>query len=144
MGILGSISGGLLGGGGGVANKASASATTTTTTTKNTDRRLVVGERGGGVSADHSTVNMTVDTSDPETVRRALDFAAQNDATMGAGYDALIKASERMVAMTGDRVASAYGNALTESKGSLEQKTIMVLGLAAAAVGVAWALRKRA
>lgn len=110
-------------------SKSSSSATSNTTTTNNTDKRLVVGEFGAGVSADNSTVNLSVSSVAPEIVAAALDFAGKNDAVMGQGFGTLVKSSENLFGQMADRIGDAYSKAQNDAKGGLEQKTLVMLAL---------------
>lgn len=115
-------------------SKSSSSSTTNNTTTNNVDKRLVVGEYGAGVSADNSTINMTVSSLAPEVVQSALDFAGRNDAIMGEGFGALVKSSENLFGQMADRIGSAYSLAQNDAKGGLEQKTVIMLAVIGAGV----------
>lgn len=128
---------GLFGGGGSNSNS------NTSTSTTNTDKRLVVSS-GVGVSSDSSTV--TVNTLDSGIVTQALQTVAGADANAGqnlngvlalAGklFDGGFKALADSQAMT----AQAYSNATTDKAGAIDNKTIAIIAVAAAA---AWAMAK--
>lgn len=143
MGFLG----GLFGGGGG-----SSSSTSSTT---NTDKRMAL-DTGVGVSSDSSTV--TVNALDSGAVAGALDFASNTNSAISANYDKLLsgtgQALSGIFALADKALAGGYKSLDTtqgqfqttldtaQSKGTLDNRTITVLGVAAAAIA-AFALRKK-
>lgn len=71
----------------------------------------------------------------------AFNFASSANATMGAGFSKLLDAGLSMfqsnvaaVGKTADLTAQAYQAATAEKAGSLDNKTILMLGMAAAGV----------
>lgn len=129
-------------GGGGGSSSSSSSSTTT-----NLDKRMVV-DQGIGISSDSSTV--TVEALDAGIVEKALDTVAAADATAGAGFeklltlaDGLFKAGGQLVQKTSDTAMAAVGavsTAQNDAKGSIDQKTLVIL--AVAGVGAAYLLKK--
>jgi hypothetical protein len=119
----------MLGGGGG-----SSSSSTSTT---NTDKRLAVGDGGAGISGDNSQI--VINSTDGAIVSRALDSVDSSSALQGDVFSKLLDVSQSLIKSTQDSVAGAYTQATTDAKGSIDNKTIIVLGVAAAA---AWAYRK--
>lgn len=121
------------------------------TTTTNTDKRLVV-DSGIGISSDSSTV--TVNALDAGIVEKALDTVQINDATNNQGFTTLITLADKLFTGAGNLVAgtqagaltlaeqtaqatnAAYQTATAEKSGSLDNKTIVILGVAAAAAMV--------
>jgi hypothetical protein len=127
---------GMLCGGGGSSSSASAN------TTNNIDRRQAVGNGGAGVSGDHS--NLTINTLDGGVIDRAFDTVDLNNATMGEGLGKLLdtatkmfNTSEGLIGQTQAAVADAYGQAQTNKAGAIDQKTMIVLAVAAAAIVIA-------
>lgn len=122
------------GGGGG----SSSSSSSNTTTTQTTDKRMVI-DQGIGVSSDSSTV--TVNALDGGVVQKALDTVAASDAVAGQGFDKLLTLADKlftaggqMVTSTQDAALKAYSQATTEKAGAIDQKTMIVLAVAGAAV----------
>lgn len=118
------------GGGGGSSSSAN--------TTSNTDKRLAVGDGGAGISGDNSSI--VINSTDGAIVSRALDSVDSANAVAGDGFTQLLSAADKLFAKgesliktTQDSVSDAYLKAATEGKGTLDNKTIIVL----AAVGAA-------
>lgn len=97
----------------------------------NTDKRLVTGEGSAGVSADNSTVSMVQNITDSGIVSRALNSVDLANATAGDGFTRLVKAGESLIGQTQKSVADAYAVANESKGGSLDNKTLMILGVAA-------------
>lgn len=123
--------------------KSSSNATTTT----NTDKRLVTGEGSLGVSADNSSV--TLNMLDGGIVSEALKTVQISDAISADGFGKLLNVAEslfnqgqNLIGQTQSAVAQAYSQAQTDSKSTIDNRTVIVLGVAAAAVGM-FALRKK-
>lgn len=92
--------------------------------------------------------------------RSALDFATGANATNAAGFSQLLDTGLEMFTLAGDSIrsattdafnlvdatnsgiAGAYQTATAEKSGSLDNKTIMILGLAAAAAVALFAFKK--
>lgn len=126
------------GGGGG-------SSSSTATTTTSTDKRMVV-DQGIGISSDSSTVNVTA--LDGDIVKQALDTVKASDAVAGEGFAKLLDLTGKVfdvgagVIKSGQALTNeAYQQATSEKSGSIDNKTIMILGVAGAA---AWAFSKAA
>lgn len=134
--------------GGGGSKSSSSSATTTTST----DKRIAV-ESGIGISSDSSTVN--VQTLDGGIVHKALDTVKASDATAGEGFsqllglaDKLFTGAEKVISSTqnaslkqlattqdaGLRQMEILNTAANDKQGSIDQKTLIVLAVAGAAV----------
>jgi len=123
--------------------KSSSNAATTT----NTDKRLVTGENSLGVSADNSSV--TVNMLDGGIVSEALKTVQISDAISADGFGKLLNVAEslfnqgqNLIGQTQSAVAQAYSQAQTDAKSTIDNRTVIVLGVAAAAVGI-FALRKK-
>lgn len=132
---------------------------------QNVDKRVVV-QDGIGISGDSNRV--VVNTSDygaiaggvsvaskaldavSKTTSRALDSVDKSTALVGKGYEDLIEAAgdlfnrgERMIGQTQQAVQDAYRTANTDAKGTIDNKTIIVLGVAAATVAGVVAYSKK-
>jgi len=111
-------------------------------------------------SWDSSTTNTNTNTTtgsynvtaDPEIAKAAFDFAKGNDATLGAGLSSMLGLAERlstnntssltkMASSVSDAVAQAYDGARTTTAGGIDNKTMIILGVAAAGA-LAFANRK--
>lgn len=143
-------------GGGYICGKGSSSSAATTT--NNTDKRLVTGEGSVGVSADNSSV--IVNMTDGGLVTKGLDV-------LGAGYTGLLEAQSKnfetgaglvdsgytklldvldgvfdkgqsLIGQTQKSVADAYSQAQTEAKGTIDNKTMIVLAVAGVAAAYAF------
>lgn len=117
----------------------SSSASSSSQATNNVDKRLVV-DSGVGVTADNSTVNLSVQTTDAEIVSRALDTVDMNNATNQEGFsklldaaDTLFQRGENLIGQTQQSVADAYTLAQTTKAGTIDNKTMIVLAIAGAA-----------
>lgn len=119
----------MAGGGGGSSSSSS--------TTVNTDQRLAVGDGGAGISGDNSSINIT--SVDGAIVSRALDSVDSASAVQGDIFSKLLDVSKDLIGTTQKSVENAYSRAATDAKGSLDNKTIVILGLGAAA---AWAFTR--
>lgn len=120
-------------GGGGSSSSSNA------TTTNTTDKRMVV-DQGIGISSDSSTV--TVNALDGDIVKKALDTVAASDATAGAGFTQLLGLADKLFTGAGamiDKTQSAsiaqletINAAQANAQGTIDQKTMIVLAVAAA------------
>lgn len=123
------------------------------TTTQNTDKRLVVND-GVGISSDTSTVNVTSTTNalDADIVTAALDTVKSSDATNGEGFTKLLELADGLFSGAGDVIAktqdttlgqiAALNTTANDSKGSIDQKTLIII-VAGAAVAI-YALKGKA
>jgi hypothetical protein len=143
------------------------SKTNTQQYTTNVDQRVAV-QDGIGISGDGNALALTttynvtdggmvtraLDTVDKsnktlaDVFGRALDTVDAGQAIQGEGFSSLLDAAEnlfdrgeRMVGQTQDRIADAYSMAQTDAKGTIDNRTIVVLAIAAA-VGL-WAISRR-
>jgi tRNA A37 threonylcarbamoyltransferase TsaD len=129
-----------MGGGGGSTSSSSDQATTTT----NTDRRIA--NDSGVVATDGSNITVNAKTLDADVVNKALDFAGVVDATNGDSFSKLLDTVDKLTTKTQDasttlaskfqdNVMQAWSQAKADATGSIDQRTIIVLGgLAAAAL----------
>jgi hypothetical protein len=96
-----------------------------------------------------STVTGSYNTTlDAGVAKAALDYASNNDATVGAGFSSLLgwakelstsntNSANNMVARFTDGVAQAYDTARNTTPGGIDNKTMVILGVAgAAAIGL--------
>lgn len=121
-----------MGGGGG-------SSSSNSTTTQTTDKRMVV-DQGIGISSDSSTV--TVNALDGEIVKKALDTVAAADATAGVGFTQLLGLADKLFTGAGNMIEKTQNSSLAaleninaaaaDQAGTINQKTMIVLAVAAA------------
>lgn len=117
----------------------SKSSSSSSSTTNNTDKRIAV-ETGIGISSDGS--NITVEALDGDIVTKALDTVKAADATAGAGFQQLLTLADKLFTGAGQVVETTQATTLeqiksintaqNDSKGAIDQKTIIVLGIAGA------------
>lgn len=133
-----------------------------TQATNITDKRVAV-QDGIGVSGDRNALtfqtvnNITdggmvsrgLDTVD-RTNKRAFDSIDLSTATLAGGYDKLLDTAanlwdrqEAIIGQSTQQVSEAWRSANTDGKGTIDNKTMIVLALAAAGVAGAVALSKR-
>lgn len=137
----------IYGGGGSSSSSSSPTTTTTQTTTQNTDKRIAI-QDGIGISSDSSTVN--VQALDGQIVSKALDTVAAADATAGDGFNKLLSLADKIISGAGTVVQSSQDTTLkqiesinaaaADSRGQIDQKTMIVIAVAGAA---AYAFSKR-
>lgn len=123
----------IYGGGGG------GSSSSNSTSTQTTDKRMVV-DNGIGISSDSSTVNVT--TLDAGIVSKALDTVAAADATSGAGFSQLLGLADKLFTGAGSMIEKTQNASLAQletinaaaadQQGTIDQKTMIVLAVAAA------------
>ena len=134
----------------------SSSASSNATTTSNTDKRLVVSDSGIGLSADSSTINLTM--TDAGAVKGALDVVRGGNDALAASYENLLvgtgqafsgilSLAEKAMAGGFDSLEQSQGNVAAlvdtaQSKGTLDNRTITILGVSAAVAVAAFAMRK--
>ncbi|WP_151446725.1 hypothetical protein [Lacisediminimonas profundi] len=106
-------------------------------TTYNTDKRITL-QSGVALSSENSTVN--VETLDGAIVQRALDVVSNADATNGDSFSQLLSLADKIITGAGqlaistqDSALKAYSQATTEKAGTIDNKTMIILGVAAAA-----------
>jgi hypothetical protein len=122
------------------------------------DRRVVTSS-GIGVSGDSNVIS--VQSVDPTIAQAAFDTVKTNDALMSGnlntivnagsdGFDKLVSTAEKLftqgqnlIGQTQSAVADAYSKAQNDAKSTIDNRTIVVLGVAAAGVAAAYALRKK-
>jgi hypothetical protein len=106
--------------------------------TNNYEANPVTTDEGIGVSARNSTVSVSV--LDGGVVGRALDSVDKANATAGEGFAALLDAAnglfdrgQSLIGQTQSAVADAYSQARTDTAGTIDNRTIIVLAIAGAA-----------
>lgn len=116
--------------------------------TTNTDKRLVTGQNSIGISSDNS--NVTLQMLDGGIVSKALETVQLSDVVTGQGFDRLLTAAEslfnqgqKMIGQTQSAVQDAYQQAQDNTKSTIDNRTVIVLGVAAAATVGIFALRKK-
>lgn len=119
----------------------SRSSSSVATTSANTDRRMAFSS-GVGISSDNSTIN--VQSVDAEIVKKALESVDLSSATAGAGIDKLLDVADHLFTGAGQMVNQTQNAALAQldslnraqndSRGSIDQKTMIMLAIAGAAV----------
>lgn len=122
----------------GISGDGNSIATTNNTTNNITDGGIVsrgLASLDAALSGSFGTVNNTVD--------RALDAIEVNNATNAQGFSALLGAAESLwnrgeslIGSTQKAVADAYSVAQNDAKGTIDNRTIMILGVAALAAFV--------
>lgn len=141
------------------------SSSSAATTTQTTDKRQVIDGGAIGITADGSTVNVQNTTLDAGIVKAAMDAVSKNNATIGQGINSLIAAASlndeknagsfELVLGLADKLFStgasllktssdttmaqvgALTNAQSDSKGAIDQKTIVIMVVAGAVVATA-------
>ena len=114
----------------------------TTTSTSNTDRRQVVAEGAFGFASDNASININNQTIDAGIVEKALDTVAGSDAINGQGFNQLLTLADKLFTGAGAMIGKTQESALAQvealntvandSKGKIDQKTVIVLAGAAA------------
>lgn len=127
----------------------SSAKTTNTTTTTNIDRRQVVAEGAMGIAADGATVN--IESLDAGIINKAIDAISAADATAGQGFNGLLTLADKLFeggASILDKTAdttlaqvAALNTASNDASGSIDQKTLVILG--GVALGAAYFLGRR-
>ena len=134
--------------GGDGGDSSSSNTNTTQTTTTNVDKRQVL-NGGVGVTSDQSTVTVTNNTLDAGIATAAIDAVKSADVVNGDGFDKLLGLADKLFTGAGQILTKTQDTALgqiaslntaaNDSKGAIDQKTIVVIALAGVA---ALALRK--
>lgn len=108
------------------------------TTTQNWDNRIVT--ESGIVAAGGSSIVANIESLDGEIVKKALDFAAEGSDDNSNNFAKLIEFGGELfgkgaaMLQTGqDTVLQAMQSAENDKRGAIDQKTVVVLGIAAAA-----------
>ena len=136
------------GGGGG----STSSSSNQSTTTQNTDARIA--NESGVIAQGGSTINYNVQSVDKDVAKAALDFATATNATNGDGFTKLLDTVDRLTTKTADtattlssrfqdNVMDAYSRAKADAAGGIDQKTMIVLGVTAAAALVAINMKRK-
>lgn len=127
----------------------SKSSSKSSSTTTNVDKRIAV-ETGIGISSDGSTIN--VQALDGEIVKQALETVQTADATAGEGFSQLLTLADKLFTAGGEIITKTQDTTLAQletintaandQKGSIDQKTMIVLGIATAGA-IAYVASKR-
>lgn len=104
--------------------------------TENVDKRWVVGEGAAGVNVEGSS-GVSVNITDGGIVSRALDSIDLSNAIQYEGFTKLLEAGESLIGQTQKHVADAYKQAQTETRGTIDNRTMIVLAVVAGAAIVA-------
>lgn len=123
-------------------DSSSSSSSQQSTTVNNIDRRQVIGEGGMGLASDGANVTINNQTVDAGIVERALDTVKAADATNGEGFTKLLSLADKLFTGAGNMVEKTQtasiaqletiNAAAADSKGQIDQKTMIVLAVAAA------------
>lgn len=123
-------------------DSSSSSSSSQTTNTTNIDRRQVVGEGGFGFASDGAAVTINNQSMDAGIVERALDTVKAADATNGEGFTKLLSLADKLFTGAGAMVEKTQtasiaqletiNAAAADAKGQIDQKTMIVLAVAAA------------
>lgn len=107
----------------------------------NYDNRVAVQDGIGLSYSSGNTIN--VETLDAEIVGKALDSVNVSNALNSDNFTKLLdvqkdmfNTSQGLIGQTQQAVADAYSQAQTDAKGTIDNRTMIVLGIAAAAVVV--------
>ena len=144
------VGGGYVCGGGG-----GSSASTNTTATQNTDKRITQ-QSGIALGVDESTVNLTQTTNnysvDKDIANKAMDTVTTGNALQNDGFVKMLGLADKLFTGAGQALASsqqttlaqvgALSTAQNDSKGAIDQKTIVILA-AAGVAGLALITRKK-
>lgn len=125
------------------------SASSTSSTTENADKRNAV-QDGIGISGDSNRLSVAI--TDGGIVSRALQSVDLANANAGEGFAKLIETAgdifdrgQGLIGQTQKAVADAYGQAQTDKAGTIDNRTLIALAAAAAAVvGLIFMTRKKA
>lgn len=127
-------------GGGYVCGGGGSSSSSTSSTTTNIDKRLAL-DTGVGISSDQSTV--TVNTLDAGIVTKALDTVGVADASNAQGFTSLLNLADKLFTGAGQALQTtqaatlaqvgALSTAQNDAKGSIDQKTMVIIAVAGVA-----------
>lgn len=126
---------------GGSGNDSSTNADTRTTTT-NTDNRIVADGNSTVVSGTGNTMNVL----DGGAIAGAFDFAKAANATAGESYSNLLSTTSTALSGILNGIASTQNfiaSTAADAKGTMDSKTIMVLGVGVLAVVGIFMMRKK-
>ncbi len=116
------------------------SSSRTDSTTNNTDKRIALQE-GIAISSDGSTIN--VQALDGAIVQKALDTVNVADAANSQGFTQLLGLADKLFTGAGNALQNsqqttlaqvgALNQAQNDARGSIDQKTMIVIAIAGAA-----------
>lgn len=108
-----------------------------TTTYTSTDTRGVADN--GSVLITGSNNALNIESVDSEIAKAAFDFAAASDASAAEGFDKLLQVAgdvfdrgQSMIGLTQQSVLDAYAQAEADKSKTIDNRTIIILALAAA------------
>lgn len=108
------------------------------TTTQNTDKRIAT--EGSIVATDGAQITANIESIDGDVVKGAFDFATEIGSQNAEGFGQLIGIAEKifstgssMIESGQKQVLSALQSVENDKRGAIDQKTMIVLGVAAAA-----------
>jgi len=122
-----------------------------TTTINTLDGGAIAGAMNTITQAVNDAFNFSSTSSDNALGfgTRALQTVELNNANLGEGFTRLLDAAdnlfergEKLVGLSGDRIADAYRTATVEKSGSIDNKTITVMVVAGAVALIALNVRK--
>ena len=122
----------------------SSSKSASTTTYSNTDKRGVADNGAFLVTGDGNALDVRVESVDADIAKAAFAAVTAADAAGAEGFGQLLDLAGELFAGAGQMVEgtqaaalNAYSNATTEKAGTIDNKTIIVLGVAAAVALIA-------
>lgn len=119
------------------------------TTSNATDKRIAV-ESGIGISSDSS--HISIQALDGDIVKQALETVQMTNAIGGDGFGKLLSLADKVLVGAGEMVAktqdttmaaiNSVNTAANDAKGSMDQKTVVMLAAVAAAVVIIPRMKK--
>lgn len=119
----------------------SSSSSSVATTNQAIDKRVAV-ESGIGISSDGSTVN--IQSIDADLMKETMNVLGASDAVKGEGFARLLNLADKLFDRAGGMVERTQNTALeqldtlnraqNDARGSIDQKTLMVIAIAGAAM----------
>lgn len=137
-------------GGGYVCGFGGDSSSASSSDTYNTDRRVTTRD-GLGITGDSNNVSVTNVSTDSGLVSRALDSVDRTNAINGQGFTSLLSSNDKtlsgifslvnntfnrgeaLIGQTQQAVADAYSQAQANKQGTIDNRTMIVLAMAAVA-----------
>lgn len=119
------------------------------TRTDNIDKRIV--NESGIVATEGANITANVQRVDADIVKSALATVQAADATAGDGYNKLLGLTEKILSGASQSieksqymVLSTMATVNNDSKGQMDQKTIMIIGVAAMGMLAATKMKRAA
>lgn len=111
------------------------------TSSQSLDRRMAV-DHGIGISSDSSTIN--VQSVDGELMKEAMNVLGASDAVKGEGFTQLLSLADKLFTNAGQVIGKSQDTAMAQlqqvataqndAKGAIDQKTMIALAIAGAAM----------